>query len=97
MAHDSPRQHAGGQADLVQLDRDHPGFRDPVYRARRNDIARAALEYRGGQPPVIEYTEAEHAVWRQVLKALGPLHEQWAPRGYVILNRRLGLDRDRIP
>ena len=35
-------RHAGGVEDLVQLDRDHPGFRDPIYRARRNQIARAA-------------------------------------------------------
>lgn len=90
-------RHAGGVEDLVQLDRDHPGFRDPIYRARRNQIARAALDYRGGPAPTIEYTQAEHAVWREVWKTLAPLHDQWAPRGYVILNRRLDLDREHIP
>jgi len=30
-------------ADLVQLDPDHPGFRDAAYRGRRNAIARVAM------------------------------------------------------
>ncbi|MCH2112537.1 MAG: hypothetical protein MK213_06730, partial [Planctomycetes bacterium] len=47
---------------LVQLDRDHPGFRDPVYRAQRNRIAAQAFAWQGGDPPVIEYTAEEHGV-----------------------------------
>ena len=30
---------------LVQLDPDHPGFRDQEYRARRNAIAEIAMTY----------------------------------------------------
>src|SRR5262245_45164617 len=86
-----PGAHAGGAGELVVLDRDHPGFRDADYRARRNHIARVALDYRGGPVPAVDYTEAEHAVWRQVWRTLEPLHEQWAPRGYLILNKRLNL------
>ena len=37
--------HVAGAEDIVQLDQDHPGFRDPAYRARRNEIARIALEH----------------------------------------------------
>ena len=33
---------------LVKLDPDHPGFRDPEYRARRNHIAEIALTYQPG-------------------------------------------------
>jgi phenylalanine-4-hydroxylase len=92
---DSP--HAGGADRLVELDQDHPGFRDPDYRARRNTIARVALDYVGGPVPEVPYTEDEHAVWVQVWDSLDSLHEAWAPRGFLVLHKRLGLDRRRIP
>jgi phenylalanine-4-hydroxylase len=88
---------AFGADELVKLDKDHPGFRDAAYRARRNLIAQAAMDYRGGEVPRVEYVEAEHSVWRSVWEHLAPLHELWAPRGYLVLNHRLGLDRARIP
>lgn len=84
--------------DLVELDRDHPGFRDAAYRGRRNTIARLALEYRDGQPiPVVEYTPDEHAVWREVWDHLAPLHERWACREYLAGAARVGFDGRRIP
>jgi phenylalanine-4-hydroxylase len=90
--------HAAGEADLVTLDQDHPGFRDPVYRQRRNEIARIALRYVVGQPvPRIDYSEAEHAVWRKVWAELTPLHERHACREYLNSRDRLALDRTRIP
>ena len=39
-----------GRNDIVQLDPDHPGFRDAQYRARRNQIAQLAMNYRPGDP-----------------------------------------------
>ncbi|MGI8838865.1 MAG: hypothetical protein ACR2H4_19835 [Pyrinomonadaceae bacterium] len=52
---------------IVQLDPDHPGFRDQDYRARRNRIAQIALGYQSGQPiPEAPYTLEEHQVWREV-------------------------------
>jgi phenylalanine-4-hydroxylase len=84
--------------DLVQLDRDHPGFRDPVYRARRNAIAQVALDHREGQPvPDVEYTPDEHAVWATVWEHLGPLHERLACREVLEAEALLPLDRARIP
>ena len=89
--------HAGGAGRLVQLDQDHPGFRDAEYRARRNTIAQAALDYVDGPVPEVPYSEDEHAVWAQVWDSLDPLHQAWAPRGFLVLHKRLGLDRSRIP
>ncbi len=51
---------------LVDLDPDHPGFRDPEYRARRNAIAQIAMGYRAGEPiPAAPYTDLEHDVWQR--------------------------------
>lgn len=84
--------------DLVELDRDHPGFRDADYRARRNAIARLALDHRIGTPvPDAPYTEDEHAVWREVWSQLAPLHETRACKRYLEAEHRLALPRDRIP
>jgi phenylalanine-4-hydroxylase len=85
-------------AGLVQLDPDHPGFRDPVYRGRRDAIARIAFEYRDGDPvPRVDYTEEEQEVWRTVWRNLGPLHERYACTAYLGCSRQLKLDRARVP
>lgn len=90
--------HAGGAEELVPLDPDHPGFKDPVYRERRNQIARLALEYRDGEPlPAVDYTGDEQAVWRTVWEHLGPLHEERACREWLESSRALALDRTRVP
>lgn len=83
---------------LVDLDPDHPGFRDPEYRARRNAIAEIAMGYRSGQPiPAAPYTELEHGVWHTIWKALGPAHREYACAEYLACLDRLAFDTDRIP
>jgi phenylalanine-4-hydroxylase len=83
--------------ELMQLDADHPGFHDAVYRRRRNEIARAALGYREGPVPEIAYTEQEHDVWAEVWRHLDPLHERYACRTYREAGQRIALSRERIP
>ena len=83
---------------IVDLDPDHPGFRDPEYRARRNAIADIAMSYRSGQQiPQAPYTEQEHRVWQTIWKALGPAHREHACAEYLDCLERLNFDTDRIP
>lgn len=93
-----PRSPVAGADQLVVLDPDHPGFRDSTYRARRNAIAKLALEHREGEPaPIVAYTEEEHAVWRTVCEHLAPLHAARAVRAWRDAAARMALDPTRIP
>jgi phenylalanine-4-hydroxylase len=83
---------------LVVLDRDHPGFRDAVYRARRDAIARLSMAHRDGQPPPrIDYTDEEHGVWSVVWTNLAPLHDRYACSAWFDGLGRLPLSRQRVP
>ena len=83
---------------LVQLDPDHPGFRDHEYRARRNAIAQIAMSYKPGSPiPSAPYTDLEHGVWKKIWEALGPAHREHACAEYLDCLERLAFDSDRIP
>jgi len=83
---------------MVQLDPDHPGFRDPEYRARRNSIARIAMEYKSGtQIPDAPYTAREHELWGIIRDAVGPEHRRHACAEYLECIEKLDLPYDRIP
>ena len=83
---------------VVELATSHPGFADPVYRARRNAIAGLAVNHRRGEPiPVAEYTEREHEVWGLVAGELAVKHEKYATAEYLRSAARLGLPKNRIP
>jgi len=84
--------------DIVQLDPDHPGFRDPEYRRRRNQIAQIAMKYQPGDPiPDAPYTNEEHQVWSTIWKALQPAHQQHACAEYRDCLKKLNFASDRIP
>ncbi len=93
-----PTDAAADRRMLVQLDPDHPGFRDPEYRARRNRIALIALDYEPGAPvPEAPYTEEEHRLWQTVCEALAPQHTRHACAEYLAALRRLDFPTGRIP
>jgi phenylalanine-4-hydroxylase len=83
---------------IVELDPDHPGFRDPAYRERRNAIAQLALDHVPGSPlPEVDYTDNDHEVWRKVWESLDGAHEKYACREYLERGKLLELPKDRIP
>ncbi len=93
----SKTPHPWREGDLVQLDPDHPGFRDAAYRARRNAIARIALEYRGGPVPCVVYNQQENETWRAVWASLARLHEKYACAEYRDAAGVVRLDRENVP
>jgi phenylalanine-4-hydroxylase len=87
-----------GRNDIVQLDPDHPGFRDPDYRRRRNEIAQIAMKYHPRDPiPDAPYTDQEHQVWATIWKALQPAQQQHACAEYLECLQKLDFAPDRIP
>jgi phenylalanine-4-hydroxylase len=82
----------------VHLAHDHPGANDPEYRRRRNAIAAAALAWKPGEPaPMIDYTAAEHEVWRTVCRELAAKHDRYAVREYREAKESVAMPTDAVP
>ena len=82
----------------VHLAHDHPGANDPAYRARRSEIAAAALAWRPGEAsPTIAYSEEEQDVWRTVCRELAPKHERYAVTEYRDALAQVALPVDHVP
>uniref|UniRef100_A0A8C3ADM5 Phenylalanine-4-hydroxylase n=1 Tax=Cyclopterus lumpus TaxID=8103 RepID=A0A8C3ADM5_CYCLU len=85
-----------------ELESDHPGFTDTVYRARRKEFADIAYNYRHGQIiPRVEYTEAEKLTWGTVFKELKTLYPTHAchehNRVFPLLEKYCGYRQDNVP
>lgn len=88
----------GGGKVRVELGREHPGFADPAYRARRDEIAAAAFACGPEDPPPrIDYRDDEHALWRTVCSELRPLHRRYACTPVVEAAEALALPVDHVP
>ena len=82
----------------VHLDQTHPGFGDPQYRARRNQIAARALHWSADElAPYVDYTEEEEEVWRRVYRELAAKHQRLACAEYRHAMAALSLPADHIP
>lgn len=72
------------------LDMNHPGFADQVYRARRKEIAEIAFAYKYGDPiPHINYTETENKTWSAVFTRVKELMTKHACSEYVAVFKKL--------
>ncbi|KAK3582039.1 hypothetical protein CHS0354_025645 [Potamilus streckersoni] len=66
-----------------RLQADHPGFSDEEYKARRNQIAEIANNYKFGLPiPRVDYTVEETNTWRTVFTELRRLYPEHACREF---------------
>lgn len=85
--------------DVLELEPVHPGINDAAYVARRHELFALCRRYRLEElgPPIIEYTDEEERIWREVSPKLDDLHVRHASRIYLDAKRELGISADRIP
>lgn len=85
-----------------ELEADHPGFTDHVYRSRRSYFGDLAMQYKYGEPiPRVEYTKQEVETWACVFRGLVELFPTHACKEYnhifQLMVDNCGYREDNIP
>ena len=83
----------------LQLEAGHPGLNDAPYVARRRELFALSRRHRLGElgPPLIEYTDEETRIWRDVGPKLDELHRAHACSLYLTAKDALGISSREIP
>jgi phenylalanine-4-hydroxylase len=83
----------------LEVDPGTPGLDDPDYMTRRRNIFYLCRKYRLETlgPPLIEYTDEETRIWKQVSTKLDELHVKHASEIYLKAKRDLAITVDEIP
>jgi phenylalanine-4-hydroxylase len=86
-------------AEALELEPGHPGLGDAAYVQRREAIFALCRHHRLHElgPPLIDYTDEETRIWREVGPKLDALHRQHASRIYLRAKDALGIGHDAIP
>ncbi|KAI3377177.1 hypothetical protein L3Q82_009093 [Scortum barcoo] len=85
-----------------ELDADHPGFKDNIYRKRRKYFADLAMSYKHGDPiERINFTTEEVRTWGVVYRELNKLYPSHACKEYLknlpLLTEYCNYSEDNIP
>ncbi|MGL4424330.1 MAG: hypothetical protein ACRCZF_26985, partial [Gemmataceae bacterium] len=82
-----------------QLEPEAPGGHDVAYLARRRELFALCRQHRLEKlgPPLIEYTEEETRIWREVSPKLDELHQKHACELYLRAKTDLAITRETIP
>jgi phenylalanine-4-hydroxylase len=83
----------------LELEAGHPGLHDEEYVQRRKELFNLCRNHRLNHlgPPLIDYTEEETRIWREVSPKLDALHVQHASKIYLEAKRALGISQLEIP
>lgn len=86
----------------ADLEADHPGFHDPVYRKRRTELANIANSFaHGDEVPFIQYTPEEISTWGTVYAKLKSLQDRYACPEYLkilpLMEKHCGYSENNIP
>ena len=86
-------------ATELELEPGHPGLGDEEYIRRRQALFAVCREarLRNEPPPIIEYTDEEQRIWREVTPRLDELHARYASSIYLRAKQDLRISEDVIP